>query len=129
MPVPQREDAVVHRRSPAAELALLWRLRHRGRRDIVRDANREPRFWLGAAALGLTNVDAKLGYAEELPAEDGSVDVVISNGVINLCPDKMAVMQGVHRVLKTGGRFQIADIIVQKPVDQDAKDDIDLWSG
>ena len=84
---------------------------------------------LGADALGLTNVETKLGYAEELPADDGSVDVVISNGVINLTPDKMAVMQEVYRVLKLGGRFQIADIIVQKPVDQDAKDDIDLWSG
>ncbi len=84
---------------------------------------------LGADTLGLTNVDTKLGYAEELPADDGSVDVVISNGVINLTPDKMTVMQEVHRVLKPGGRFQIADIIVQKPVDQDAKDDIDLWSG
>ena len=84
---------------------------------------------LGAEALGLTNVEVKLGYAEELPADDGSVDVVISNGVINLTPDKMAVMQEVYRVLKPAGRFQIADIIVQKPVDQDAKDDIDLWSG
>jgi SAM-dependent methyltransferase len=84
---------------------------------------------LGADTLGLKNVETKLGYAEELPADDGSVDVVISNGVINLTPDKMAVMQEVYRVLKPGGRFQIADIIVQKPVDQDAKDDIDLWSG
>ena len=84
---------------------------------------------LGAEALGLTNVEVKLGYAEELPADDSSIDVVISNGVINLTPDKMAVMQEVYRVLKPGGRFQIADIIVQKPVDQDAKDDIDLWSG
>ncbi len=84
---------------------------------------------LGAEALGLTNVDAKLGYAEELPADNESVDVVISNGVINLTPDKMAVMQEVYRVLKPGGRFQIADIIIQKPVDQDAKYYIDLWSG
>ena len=83
----------------------------------------------GAAALGLDNVDARQGYAEELPAESESVDVVISNGVINLCPDKMAVMTEVHRVLKPGGRFQIADIVVHKEVPQDAKDDIDLWSG
>ena len=83
----------------------------------------------GAAALGLSNVEARLGYAEELPLEDASVDVVISNGVINLCPDKMAVMKEVHRVLKPGGRFQIADILVHKEVPQDAKDDIDLWSG
>ncbi len=84
---------------------------------------------LGAETLGLTNIDAKLGYAEELPADDGSIDVVISNGVINLTPDKMTVMQEVYRIIKPGGRFQIADIVVQKPVDQDAKDDIDLWSG
>ena len=83
----------------------------------------------GAAALGLSNVEARLGFAEELPLESATVDVVISNGVINLCPDKMAVMKEVHRVLKPGGRFQIADIIVQKEVPQDAKDDIDLWSG
>jgi ubiquinone/menaquinone biosynthesis C-methylase UbiE len=83
----------------------------------------------GAAVLGLDNVDARLGFAEELPAESESVDVVISNGVINLCPDKIAVMREVHRVLRPGGRCQIADIIVHKEVPQDAKDDIDLWSG
>ena len=83
----------------------------------------------GAAVLGLRNVDARLGFAEELPTESESVDVVISNGVINLCPDKIAVMREVYRVLKPGGRFQIADIVVHKEVPQDAKDDIDLWSG
>ena len=83
----------------------------------------------GAAALGLANVDARHGFAEDLPVEDGSVDVVISNGVINLCPDKAAVMRQVHRVLRPGGRIQIADIYVQREVQQDAKDDIDLWSG
>ena len=55
--------------------------------------------------------------------------MVISNGVINLCPDKAAVMKEVYRVLKPGGRFQIADIVVHREVPQDAKDDIDLWSG
>ncbi len=83
----------------------------------------------GARELGLANVDCRRGLAEELPVDDDSVDVVISNGVINLCPDKVAVMKGVLRVLKHGGRFQIADIIVQKEVPQDAKDNIDLWSG
>lgn len=83
----------------------------------------------GAAALGLTNIDVRRGFAEDLPTQDATIDVVISNGVINLCPDKMAVMREVHRVLKPGGRFQIADIIVHKEVPQDAKDDIDLWSG
>ena len=83
----------------------------------------------GAGALGLQNVDVRLGYAEELPVESASVDVVISNGVINLCPDKRAVMEEIHRVLKPGGRIQIADIVVLQPVPQEAKDDIDLWSG
>ena len=83
----------------------------------------------GAAALRLDNVEARLGFAEDLPVASESVDVVISNGVINLCPDKMAVMREVHRVLKPEGRFQIADIVVHKEVPQDAKDDIDLWSG
>jgi SAM-dependent methyltransferase len=82
-----------------------------------------------ADVLGLDNVDARQGYAEELPVESSSIDVVISNGVINLCPDKLAVMNEVSRVLRPGARFQIADIIVHKEVPQDAKDDIDLWSG
>ena len=84
----------------------------------------------GAEALGLGPiVDVRQGFAEQLPAEDGSVDVVISNGVINLCPDKMAVMTEVQRVLRPGGRIQIADIVVHSEVPQEAKDDIDLWSG
>jgi arsenite methyltransferase len=83
----------------------------------------------GAKALGLTNISFREGIAESLPAEDGSVDVVISNGVVNLCPDKVAVMKEVRRVLRPGGRFQIADIVVHKEVPQGAKDDIELWSG
>jgi SAM-dependent methyltransferase len=82
-----------------------------------------------ARQAGLTNIDFRSGLAEALPADDGTVDVVISNGVINLCPDKVAVMKEVHRVLKPGARFQIADIVVHKEVDQEAKDDINLWSG
>ena len=82
-----------------------------------------------ADSAGITNIDFREGYAEALPAEDATVDVVISNGVINLCPDKVAVMAEVYRVLKPGGRIQIADIAVHKEVPQDAKDDIDLWSG
>jgi SAM-dependent methyltransferase len=79
--------------------------------------------------MGLTSIDLRKGMAEDLPVAAQSVDVVISNGVINLCPDKVAVMTGIYRVLRPGGRFQIADIIVNKEVPQDAKDDIDLWSG
>ncbi len=83
----------------------------------------------GALELGLGNVDARPGYAEDLPVADDSIDLVISNGVINLCPDKVQVMREVRRVLRPGGRFQIGDIIVHREVDQSAKDDIDLWSG
>jgi SAM-dependent methyltransferase len=83
----------------------------------------------GAKQLGLANVEVRAGFMEELPVEDASIDVVISNGVINLTPDKVGVMREVFRVLKPGGRFQIGDIIVHKEVPQDAKDDIDLWSG
>ena len=83
----------------------------------------------GARALNLDNVDLRQGFAETLPLEDASVDVVISNGVINLTPDKAAVMVEVHRVLKPGGRVQIADIVVHQEVPQDARDDIELWSG
>ncbi len=83
----------------------------------------------GARELGLANVEVRHGFMEELPVDDASIDVVISNGVINLTPDKVGVMREVFRVLKPGGRFQIGDIIVHKEVPQDAKDDIDLWSG
>ncbi|HEX2172645.1 MAG TPA: methyltransferase domain-containing protein [Dehalococcoidia bacterium] len=82
-----------------------------------------------AALLGATNVEFRKGYLEQLPVEDASVDVVISNGVINLCPDKEAVWREVARVLKPGGRVQIADIIVGKPVPEGAKENIDLWTG
>lgn len=82
---------------------------------------------VGAREAGLSNIDFREGLAEALPVEDASVDVVISNGVINLCPDKMAAMQEIHRVLKPGGRIQIGDIVVHKEVPEDAKSDIDLW--
>jgi SAM-dependent methyltransferase len=83
----------------------------------------------GARQMGLQNVEERQGYMEDLPVDDASVDVVISNGVINLTPDKVGVMREVYRVLRPGGRFQVGDIIVHKEVPQDAKDDIDLWSG
>jgi SAM-dependent methyltransferase len=81
-----------------------------------------------AADLGL-EVEFREGFAESLPVEDGWVDVVISNGVVNLCPDKSAVFGEMHRVLKPGGRIQIGDIVVQKPVPEGAKGKIDLWTG
>ena len=83
----------------------------------------------GAQATGLGHVEIRDGFAESLPVSDGVADVVISNGVVNLCPDKPAVFREMARVLKPGGRIQIGDILVHKPVPQDARDDIDLWSG
>lgn len=83
----------------------------------------------GAAAAGLANVEFHEGRAEALPLPDASVDVVISNGVINLCPDKGAVYRELFRVLRPGGRLQIADVMVQIPVPGDAKADINLWTG
>jgi ubiquinone/menaquinone biosynthesis C-methylase UbiE len=79
--------------------------------------------------MGLQNVNYVDGLAESLPLGDSSVDVVISNGVINLCVDKLAVYKEIHRVLKPGGRLQIADVVVQKPLPDDAVHDIDLWTG
>jgi arsenite methyltransferase len=82
-----------------------------------------------AALLALTNVEYVDGLAEKLPLPDASCDVVISNGVINLCPDKPAVYREIFRVLKPGGRVQIADVVIQKPLPDDAVSDIDLWTG
>ena len=76
-----------------------------------------------------TTVDFREGYAEALPVEDGWVDVIISNGVVNLCPDKLGIFREMYRVLKPGGRLQMADILVQKAVPESAKKQIDLWTG
>ena len=82
-----------------------------------------------AAEMGLDNVELHEGLIESLPLEDGSVDVVISNGVIDLVPDKDAVFAEIDRVLKPGGRLQIADVIIHKEVSEDARQRIDLWTG
>jgi len=83
----------------------------------------------GAKEAGLRNVEFREGYAEALPIEDGWADVVISNGVLNLMPDKSAALDEMSRVLKAGGRLQIGDILVQKAVPESAKRKIDLWTG
>ncbi|GMQ92731.1 MAG: hypothetical protein BMS9Abin12_0208 [Acidimicrobiia bacterium] len=82
-----------------------------------------------AAEDGVTNVEFRDGLAESLPVPDGWADIVISNGVLNLVPDKVAAYGEVIRVLRPGGRIQIADICVDKPVPEGAKRDIDLWTG
>lgn len=82
-----------------------------------------------ASLLNLANLEFREGYIEQLPIEDASIDVIISNGVINLAPDKDVVFAEAYRVLKPGGRLQIADIIVQREVPESARDDIALWTG
>jgi arsenite methyltransferase len=82
-----------------------------------------------ASETGFEHVEVRKGFAEDLPVDDAAADAIISNGVVNLCPDKQQVFREMYRVLKPGGRLQIGDILVHLEVPQDAKDDIDLWSG
>ena len=82
-----------------------------------------------AEAVGLDNVEFREGFAEALPVQDGWADVVISNGVINLCADKRAAFDEIHRVLRPSGVLQFADIANGEPVPEDALRDIDLWTG
>ncbi len=82
-----------------------------------------------AAEANIENVEFREGCAEALPVADGSIDVIISNGVLNLMPDKQAALQEMARVLKPNGRLQIGDILVQKEVPASAKRKIDLWTG
>jgi SAM-dependent methyltransferase len=82
-----------------------------------------------AAELAATNVEFRNGFAEALPVPDEWADVVISNGVLNLFPDKPAGLGEMVRVLKPGGRLQIGDILVQKAVGDGGKRNIDLWKG
>lgn len=82
-----------------------------------------------AAKAKIRQLEFRRGYLEEIPLPDGWADAVISNGVVNLCPDKDAAFREIHRVLKPGGRIQIGDILVSKPVSAKAKQKIDLWTG
>ncbi len=79
--------------------------------------------------MGLTNIEFREGLIEQLPVDADSVDLVISNGVLNLAVDKFGAYKQIARALKPGGRFQIADICVDKPVSDEAKRNIDLWTG
>jgi SAM-dependent methyltransferase len=83
----------------------------------------------GAAACGLDNVDVRSGDATALPVGDQSIDVVISNGVLNLVPEKERAIQEIARVLEPGGRVQIGDIVIGEVLPESALADIDLWTG
>jgi arsenite methyltransferase len=82
-----------------------------------------------AERMGLANVEVQEALIESLPVPDASVDVVTSNGVIDLVPDKDAVFAEIDRVLRPGGRLQIADVVIHKEVSEDARKRIDLWTG
>ena len=82
-----------------------------------------------AVQLGFDHVEFREGFAETMPVEDGWADVVISNGVINLCADKQAVFAEILRVLRPGGLLQFADIANGRPVPIEAMRDVDLWTG
>jgi arsenite methyltransferase len=82
-----------------------------------------------AAAMGVENVEFVEGEAERLPFPDESFDVVISNGVVDLIPDKDAAFAELHRVLAPGGRIQLADVTIQQPVSEEGRRKIDLWTG
>ena len=83
----------------------------------------------GAMAAGLTNIVVRESDATALPVADESIVVVISNGVLNLVPDKGRALAELHRVLRPGGRLQIADIALGVALSEDARQDIDLWTG
>ena len=82
-----------------------------------------------AAEMGIANVEFVEGEVERLPFAEGSFDIVVSNGVIDLVPDKDAVFSELSRVLVPGGRIQIADVTIQKPVSEEGRRNIDLWTG
>jgi ubiquinone/menaquinone biosynthesis C-methylase UbiE len=82
-----------------------------------------------ADELGAENVELVEAEVERLPFPDASFDVVISNGVIDLTPDKDAVFAEIFRVLRAGGRIQIADVTIQQPVSEEGRRKIDLWTG
>jgi arsenite methyltransferase len=82
-----------------------------------------------AAEMGIDNVELIESLIESLPLEDASVDVVLSNGVIDLVPDKDAVLDEIDRVLRPGGRLQLADVVIRHEVSEDARKRIDLWTG
>jgi arsenite methyltransferase len=116
-----------------AGMDLLLAARHVGPRGRaagidMTDAMRD-RALRSAAAAGLTNVEVYLADATSLPIPDSCVDVVISNGVLNLVPEKERAFAEIQRVLRPGGRLQLADIVLDAELGEDIRRNIDLWTG
>ncbi len=112
---------------------LLLAARHVGPRGTaigveMTDAMRE-RARSGAERCGLSHVEIRAGDATDLPIGSASVDVVLSNGVLNLVPEKAQAVAEIRRVLCPGGRVQIADIVLGVALSEASKQDIDLWTG
>jgi ubiquinone/menaquinone biosynthesis C-methylase UbiE len=87
------------------------------------------RAWTNAIKGGYRNVEFRLGDIEALPVNDNSIDVVVSNCVINLAPDKLRVFAELYRVLKSGGRFSISDIVTHGDVPEKIRQDVEMWAG
>jgi arsenite methyltransferase len=83
----------------------------------------------GTSEMGLGNVELHESLVERIPVPDESVDLAISNGVIDLVPEKDAVFAEIWRVLRAGGRLQLADVTIQRPVSEEGRRNIDLWTG
>lgn len=113
------------------DLLIAAQMAGRGGRVIGIDMTAEMLARAAASGneMGLGNVELREALIESLPLEDESVDVVISNGVIDLVPDKEAVFEEIDRVLRPGGRLQIADVVIHHEVSEDARKRIDLWTG
>jgi len=130
-PLPERATVVDIGCGAGTDLLLAaFQVGPRGRAIGVdmTDAMRE-RAGQGATVCGLSQVDVRRGEATGLPIASESVDVVISNGVLNLVPEKRAAVAEIRRILKTGGRVQIADIVLGVELPETARHDIDLWTG
>jgi arsenite methyltransferase len=84
---------------------------------------------LNQAKMGFKNVEFRLGEIEHLPVADSTVDVIISNCVVNLSPDKPQVFREAFRVLKPGGKFAVSDIVTDGPLPQEVKDSLTAWAG
>ena len=82
-----------------------------------------------AADAQMTNVEFRLGQAEAMPVEDGVVDVILSNCVVNLCEDKGKVFEEAYRVLRAGGRLAISDMVTDGPLPMSVRGDADHWAG